>query len=194
MKKHPIKEKKILKKFVREEIASGKSRQQLFLEIKNYYKSKHALAVMVGEYPESHLRKKYRPLSLVLGSLLMITALLYGYDNFENMVSTDSYAIIFFLIPVAFIAVGTWTFQFVPFGMRLSYYVAYIALPLVLYRLGQIIDPDHPDWYSAIPGIALLVLGFLIVGISSHLWKKLTPGFGLLGPKPDRKGNYELSD
>ncbi len=193
---HPIKEKGELKKFIKGEMKSGKTRSQVYRELKPYYKkSLHSLAVMVGEFPEMKLRKKYLWHSYLMGagmlllSLSMILLLLVEYKTRD----ADSvyYSLVF---PAVIPVVSVWVFQFIPFGMRVGRILAYFSIPYIVYGLSVVSPDGNVDAEVGTYASVSLVSAITVITISSILHKKIMKNYGFFGPRRLSEGEYSFPE
>lgn len=190
--KHPIKNKNDLKKFVKREINGGKTRRDLFQEIRKYYDSEHSLAVMIGEFPEVSLKKKYRFRSIILGLLLIAMAVSHFYLFFRTIEGDPDVYYELAVLPLVLIFIAVWVFQFILFAMRIAPLAAYGTMIFLVYGLAKNSPDGKPDVLTGIPFLIGFASSLIVVWLAGFLKKKLMPGYGIMGPGRDHEGNYRF--
>lgn len=192
---HPITKPGERTRWIREQIAGGKDRAELFSEIESFYPVKITLAKEIAMWLPPTLLSLYRGKMRLLAALhagiaICIFVLQIQFDpHFDGNVLGLIDKVIF---PLMFLVVAFGFFFPVSPIVWLSVVFSWLAFlySLLVAAILFLLSPQGGDIASEGAVIALTLLSGTAIYLSRYLKKRMIPHYRLSGPKKDSEGRF----
>lgn len=192
---HPITKPGERTRWIREQIAGGKDRAELFSEIESFYPVKITLAKEIAMWLPPSLLSLYRGKMRLLAALhagiaICIFVLQIQFDpHFDGNVLGFIDKVIF---PLSFLVIAFALSLPVSPVLWLCVVFSWLAFLFSLFGAASLflLPPQGGDVTRGVTSIALVLLSVAAIYLSRYLKKRMIPHYRLSGPKKDSEGRY----
>ena len=165
------------------QISQGKTKLEIFDDLKKTFGHDDSLAKIVGSFPDTSLAIKYRKVNILLFYILLFSALLKVAMSIPLILSLSVFALPLLLI----IPILNLYFAFEVYKKR--GYIYRILGILAIAGIFKSIDNIHLINIITIFNVLLMAT---ISTLSFYLGKKMFPNYKFIGPKKNAEGVYQL--